>query len=78
MKTLDKAMTGRKSKNACGNDKSPSARLNGWIQATGGSWNETLDRCLVLLMFRHGLHFVARTRLPLAHTSSETRVLRCS
>ena len=59
MKTLYKTMTGRKGENASRGD-SDRKHLTGreverLIEATRGSRTEARDRCLLLLIFRHGL-----------------------
>ena len=45
------------------------------IEATKGSRNEARDRCLLLLMFRHGLRVSEACRLRLDQVDSESRVL---
>lgn len=45
------------------------------IEATKGSRNEARDRCLVLLMFRHGLRVSEACRLKLDQVDTESRVL---
>ena len=45
------------------------------IEATKGSRNEARDRCLVLLMFRHGLRVSEACRLTLDQVDTESRVL---
>jgi type 1 fimbriae regulatory protein FimB len=45
------------------------------IAATKGSRNEARDRCLMLLMFRHGLRVSEACRLKLNEVDSESRVL---
>jgi type 1 fimbriae regulatory protein FimB len=45
------------------------------IEATRGSRNEARDRCLLLLMFRHGLRVSEACRLKLDHVDTESRVL---
>jgi hypothetical protein len=45
------------------------------IEATRGSGNEARDRCLVLLMFRHGLRVSEACRLKLDQLDTESRVL---
>jgi type 1 fimbriae regulatory protein FimB len=45
------------------------------IAATKGSRNEARDRCLLLLMFRHGLRVSEACRLKLNEVDSESRVL---
>lgn len=45
------------------------------MAATKGSRNETRDRCLILLMFRHGLRVSEACGLTLAQVDTESRVL---
>jgi len=45
------------------------------IEAAKGSRNEARDRCLLLLMFRHGLRVSEACRLRLDQVDSESRVL---
>jgi type 1 fimbriae regulatory protein FimB len=45
------------------------------IEATKGSKNEARDRCLLLLMFRHGLRVSEACRLKLDQVDTESRVL---
>ena len=45
------------------------------IEATKGSCNETRDRCLLVLMFRHGLRVSEACRLKLDQVDTESRVL---
>ena len=45
------------------------------IEATQGSGNEARDRCLLLLMFRHGLRVSEACRLKLDQVDTESRVL---
>ena len=44
------------------------------IDATKGSRNEARDRCLVLLMFRHGLRVSEACRLKFDQVDTESRV----
>ena len=79
MKTLDKMMNGRKSENT-GGDDSDRKHLTGreverLIEATKGSRNEARDRCLLLLMFRHGLRVSEACRMELDQVDTESRVL---
>jgi type 1 fimbriae regulatory protein FimB len=48
------------------------------IEATKGGRNETRDRCLLLLMFRHGLRVSEACRLKLDQVDAESRVLHVS
>src|ERR1035441_9652297 len=78
-KTLDKTMNGRKSRNT-GGDDSDRKHLTGreverLIEATKGSRNEARDRCLLLLMFRHGLRVSEACRMKLDQVDTESRVL---
>jgi len=45
------------------------------LDATKGSRNETRDRCLLLLMFRHGLRGSDACGLWLSQVNMESRVL---
>jgi type 1 fimbriae regulatory protein FimB len=45
------------------------------IEATKGSRNEVRDRCLLLLMFRHGLRVSEACRMTLDQVHTESRVL---
>src|SRR5665647_241181 len=45
------------------------------IAATKGSRNEARDRCLLLLMFRHGLRISEACGLQLSQVDIESRVL---
>jgi len=45
------------------------------IEATRGSRNEGRDRCLLLLMFRHGLRVSEACRMKLDQVDTESRVL---
>jgi type 1 fimbriae regulatory protein FimB len=45
------------------------------IAATRGTRNEARDRCLLLLMFRHGLRVSEACRLKLAQVDTQSRVL---
>ena len=50
-----------------------SAEVNKLIAATKGSRNEARDRCLVLLMFRHGLRVSEACGLTLSQVDIESR-----
>jgi type 1 fimbriae regulatory protein FimB len=72
-------MNGRKSRNTGGED-SDRKHLTGreverLIEAVRGSRNETRDRCLLLLMFRHGLRVSEACRMKLDQVDTESRVL---
>jgi type 1 fimbriae regulatory protein FimB len=45
------------------------------IEATKGSRNEARDRCLLLLMFRHGLRVSEACQMKLDQVDTESRVL---
>ena len=45
------------------------------LEATKGGRNEARDRCLLLLMFRHGLRVSEACRLKLDQVDAESRVL---
>ena len=45
------------------------------LDATKGTRNETRDRCLLLLMFRHGLRVSEACGLRLSQVNTESRVL---
>ena len=72
-------MNGRKTGNT-GEDDSDRKHLTGreverLIEATKGSRNEARDRCLLLLIFRHGLRVSEACRLRLDQVDTESRVL---
>src|ERR1035441_5077438 len=72
-------INGRKSGNT-GGDDSDRKHLTGreverLIEATKGSRNEARDRCLLLLMFRHGLRVSEACGLKLDQVDTESRVL---
>jgi len=52
-----------------------SAEVDKLLAATKGSRNEARDRCLLLLMFRHGLRVSEACGLKLFHVDTESRVL---
>ena len=52
-----------------------SAEVEKLIAATKGSRNEARDRCLLLLMFRHGLRISEACGLQLSQVDIESRVL---
>jgi len=73
-------MNGRKTGNT-GEDDSDRKHLTGreverLIEATKGSRNEARDRCLLLLIFRHGLRVSEACRLKLDQVDTESRVSR--
>jgi type 1 fimbriae regulatory protein FimB len=75
-------MNGRKGGNT-GEDDSDRKHLTGreverLIEATWGSRNEARDRCLLLLMFRHGLRVSEACGLKLDQVDTESRVLHVS
>lgn len=65
--TLDKTMNDRK--------HLVSAEVDKLIAATKGSRNEARDRCLLLLMYRHGLRVSEACGLRLSQVDIESRVL---
>src|SRR5271155_661291 len=72
-------MNGRKTGNT-GGDDSDRKHLTGreverLIEATKGSRNEARDRCLLFLMFRHGLRVSEACRMKLDQVDTESRVL---
>ena len=82
MKTLDRTMNGRKTR-ITGGDDSDRKHLTGreverLIEATRGSRNEARDRCLLLLIFRHGLRVSEACRMKLDQVDTESRVLHVS
>ena len=52
-----------------------SAEIDRLITATKGSRNEARDRCLLLLMFRHGLRVSEACGLKMSQVDIESRVL---
>ncbi len=52
-----------------------SAEVEKLLTATKGTRNETRDKCLVLLMFRHGLRVSEACGLQLSQVDVESRVL---
>ena len=52
-----------------------SAEVDKLITATKGGRHEARDRCLLLLMFRHGLRVSEACGLQLSHVDIESRVL---
>jgi type 1 fimbriae regulatory protein FimB len=67
MATLDKTINDRKHLTALEVDK--------LLAATRGSRNETRDRCLLLLMFRHGLRVSEACGLRSSQVDIESRIL---
>ena len=67
IQTLDKTMSERK--------HLVSAEIDRLIAATKGSRNEARDRCLLLLMFRHGLRVSEACGLKMSQVDIESRVL---
>jgi type 1 fimbriae regulatory protein FimB len=75
-------VNGRGTRNT-GGDDSDRKHLTGreverLIEATRGSRNESRDRCLLLLMFRHGLRVSEACGLKLDQVDTESRVLHVS
>ena len=75
-------MNGRKSKKneASASYDSDRKHLTGreverLIEAAKGSRNEARDRCLLLLIFRHGLRVSEACRMKLDQVDTESRVL---
>jgi type 1 fimbriae regulatory protein FimB len=81
-KTLDKTMNGRKTGNTGGDDSDrlhlTATEVKRLIDATRGSRNEDRDRCLLLLMFRHGLRVSEACRLKLHQVDTESKILHVS
>src|SRR6202521_1406081 len=65
--TLDKTMSDRK--------HLVSAEVQKLLDATKGSRNAARDRCLLLLMFRHGLRVSEACGLRLSQVDTASRVL---
>jgi integrase len=65
--TLDKMMRDRK--------HLVSAEVGKLLEAAKGSRNAARDRCLLLLMFRHGLRVSEACGLKLSHVDIDSRVL---
>src|SRR5947209_15248392 len=55
-----------------------SAEVEKLLAATKGSRNEIRDRCLLLLMFRHGLRVSEACGIKLDQVDTESRVLHVS
>jgi type 1 fimbriae regulatory protein FimB len=77
--SIDKMMNGRKTRNPGAAD-SDRKHLTGreverLIEATKGSRNEARDRCILLLMFRHGLRVSEACRMKRDQVDTESRVL---
>jgi type 1 fimbriae regulatory protein FimB len=77
--TLDKMINGRKSRNTGGDDSDrkhlTSREVERLIEATKDSRNEVRDRCVLLLIFRHGLRVSEACRMKLDQVDTESRVL---
>lgn len=75
-------MNGRRTRSTGGDDsdrKHLTPREVEWlIEATRGSRNEARDRCLLLLIFRHGLCVSEACRMKLDQVDTESRVLHVS
>jgi type 1 fimbriae regulatory protein FimB len=75
-------MNGRKTGNT-GEDDSDRLHLTATevrqlIDATRGSRNEARDRCLLLLIFRHGLRVSEACRMKLDQVDTESKILHVS
>jgi integrase len=73
-------MMKQRKKRKTANDDSERKHLTGreierLLEAAKGSRNEARDRCLLLLMFRHGLRVSEACRLKLDQVNIESRVL---
>src|SRR5271170_357596 len=72
-------MNGRKTRNTAARDSDrkhlTELEIDRLIAATKGSRNEARDRCLFILMFRHGLRVSEACRLKLDQVDTESRVL---
>jgi len=72
-------MNGRKSRNMGGEDTDrkhlTGREVERLIEAVRGNRNEARDRCLLLLMFRHGLRVSEACRMKLDQVDTESRVL---
>jgi len=75
-------MNGRRTRNTGGDDSDRKhltpREVERLIEATRGSRNEARDRCLLLLMFRHGLRVSEACGLKLDQVDTESRVLHVS
>jgi type 1 fimbriae regulatory protein FimB len=78
MKTLDKTMSGPKRRNSAPHDSDrkylTGREVERLIEATKGSRNEARDRCLLLLMFRHGLRVSEAVGMKLDQVDTESRI----
>ena len=76
-RTLDKTVNDRKHLSSREIERLLEAVGGCWrlLEAVGGSRNEVRDRCLVLLMFRHGLRVSEACGLVLEQVDIESRVL---
>src|ERR1700674_3372541 len=72
-------INGRKSRNTGGDDSDrkhvTSREVERLIEATKDSRNEVRDRCVLLLIFRHGLRVSEACRMKLDQVDTESRVL---
>jgi type 1 fimbriae regulatory protein FimB len=72
-------MNGRRTRSTGGEDSDRKhltpREVERLIEATRGSRNEARDRCLLLLIFRHGLRVSEACRMKLDQVDTESRVL---
>jgi type 1 fimbriae regulatory protein FimB len=75
-------MNGRRTRSTVGDDSDrkhlTQREVERLIEATRGSRNEARDRCLLLLIFRHGLRVSEACRMKLDQVDTESRVLHVS
>jgi type 1 fimbriae regulatory protein FimB len=69
------ARAGKIARNKAGRGHLTGLEVGKLIAATRGSRNEARDRCLLLLMFRHGLRVSEACRLKLEQVDTQGRVL---
>ena len=69
------ARAGKATRSKAGRSHLTGLEVGKLIAATRGTRNEARDRCLLLLMFRHGLRVCEACRLKLDQVDTQSRVL---